>query len=127
MLSLHQTLQIYGNTCKPSDKQIQCTETGSLRHKHSGEDGDGTSSDDFKHILQIHSVKVVQNKKKTEVTFTIMYKLLHTMPLPILIVEISFKKKTILFNLKTKTKFLKNNTRTRNHFKMVGLTVITAV
>lgn len=108
--------------------QIQWTETGSLRHKHSGEDGDGTSSDDFKHILQIHSVKVVQNKKKTEVTCTIMYKLLHTMPLPILIVEIKcFLKKTILFNLKTKTKFLKNNTRTRNHFKMVGLTVITAV
>lgn len=124
MLSLHQTLQIYGNTCKPSDKQIQWTETGSLRHKHSGEDGDGTSSDDFKHILQIHSVKGVQNKKKTEVTCTIMYKLLHTMPLPILIVEI---KCFNLFNLKTKTKFFKNNTRTRNHFKMVGLTVITAV
>lgn len=63
MFSLHQTLQIHGNTCKPSDKQIQWAETGSLRHKHSGEDSDGTSSDDFKHILQIHSVKVVQNKK----------------------------------------------------------------
>lgn len=123
MLSLHQTLQIHGSS-KPSDKQIQWTETGSLRHKHSGEDSDRTSSDDFKHILQIHSVKVVQNNKKTEVTFTIMYKLLHTMPLPILIVEI---KCFNLFNLKTKTKFFKNNTRTRNHFKMVGLTVITAV